>query len=57
MELDDTVQHRAQQAAGYVKEGMGEATDDERLQAEGRKDQRAGKLKRAGKRVMDAFKK
>ena len=55
MELDDTVQHKAQEAAGYVKKGIGEASDDERLQAEGRKDQRAGKLKQAGKKVKDAF--
>ena len=57
MEFDDKVQRKGQEAAGYVKEGIGEATDDERLQAEGRKDQRAGQLKQAGEKVKDAFKK
>jgi uncharacterized protein YjbJ (UPF0337 family) len=57
MELDDKVQNKGQEAVGYVKEGVGEATDDERLQAEGRKDQRAGKLKQAAEKVKDAFKK
>jgi hypothetical protein len=36
--------------------GLGKATDDESLEAEGRSDQAKGNLKDAGEKVKDAFK-
>ena len=56
MGIDDKIDNRAQEAAGKVKEGLGHATNDENLKAEGRKDQASSKLKQAGEKVKDAFK-
>lgn len=57
MGLDDKIRNAAEKAAGKVKEGIGEATDNERLQAEGRTDQTKADVKGAGENVKDAFKK
>ena len=46
---------KAQQLGGKIKEGVGKATDNERLEAEGRADQTAANLKQAGDDVKDAF--
>jgi uncharacterized protein YjbJ (UPF0337 family) len=40
---------------GKVKEGVGDATDNERLQAEGMADQASAKVKKAGDDIKDAF--
>jgi uncharacterized protein YjbJ (UPF0337 family) len=56
MGFDDKIDNKAQEAKGKVKKRAGKATDDERLEAEGRKDQMAGNLKQAGEKVKDAFK-
>jgi uncharacterized protein YjbJ (UPF0337 family) len=56
MGLDDKINNKGQEAAGYVKEGVGKASDDPRLQAEGQKDQRVGKIKQAGQKIKDALK-
>ena len=56
MAFDDKVDNKAQQLGGKVKEGVGRATDDERLEAEGRADQSGSKLKQAVENVKDAFK-
>ncbi|MEW2442404.1 CsbD family protein [Micromonospora marina] len=56
MGLDDKIDNTSQDAAGKVKEGIGRATDDERLEAEGRNDQAGAKLKQAAEKVKDAFK-
>lgn len=57
MGLDDKIRNAAEKAAGKVKEGVGEATDNERLQAEGRTDQAKADVKDAGENVKDAFRK
>ena len=44
-------------AGGKGKEAAGVATGDESLRAEGQADQVKGDLKRAGKKVKNAFKK
>ena len=49
------VENKTQELKGEVKERFGKATDDERLQAEGRRDQLAGNIKQAGEKVKDAF--
>jgi uncharacterized protein YjbJ (UPF0337 family) len=56
MGLDDKISNAAQDAKGKVKETTGKATDDERLEAEGKADQAGADLKQAGEKVKDAFK-
>jgi uncharacterized protein YjbJ (UPF0337 family) len=56
MGLDDKISNAAEEAKGKVKEGVGKATDDERLEAEGKGDQAKANLKQAGENVKDAFK-
>ena len=63
MGFDDKVGNKADEAAGKVKETVGDATDNESLEYEGRADQseanQAGgeKVKDAADDVKDAFKK
>lgn len=56
MGLDDKISNAAEKAAGKVKEATGRASDDERLEAEGKADQSKADLKSAGEKVKDAFK-
>ena len=56
MGTDDKIKNAAEEAKGKVKEAAGKATDNERLEAEGKADQ-AGAEPEAGRReVKDAFK-
>lgn len=55
MGLLDKAKDKAQSLKGDVKEKVGDATNDESLQAEGKKDQVVGDLKGAGEKVKDAF--
>ncbi|GIG25713.1 CsbD family protein [Cellulomonas denverensis] len=57
MGLDDKISNAAEKAAGKVKETTGRASDDERLEAEGKADQSKADLKGAGEKIKDAFKK
>ncbi|GIJ76127.1 CsbD-like [Micromonospora phaseoli] len=57
MGVEDKFNNTTENTAGKVKEGVGRATDDERLEAEGRGDQMRANLKQAGEKVKDAFKK
>jgi len=56
MGLDDKIKNAAQDIAGKAKEATGKATDNERLEAEGKGDQTAANVKKAGENVKDAFK-
>jgi uncharacterized protein YjbJ (UPF0337 family) len=56
MGLDDKIENAAEKLSGKAKEGAGRATDDERLEAEGRGDQSKADLKDAGEKIKDAFK-
>jgi len=56
MGVDDKAQNKAEELKGQAKEGLGRATDDEELQAEGQADQTKSDLKQAGEKVKDAFK-
>lgn len=51
----DKVGNKAEELGGKVKEAAGKATDNERLEAEGRGDQTKANLKQAGENVKDAF--
>lgn len=53
----DKAKNTAETAKGKVKEGVGKATGNESLEAEGHGDQAKGDLKQAGEKVKDAFKK
>ncbi|MBW9109516.1 CsbD family protein [Microbacterium trichothecenolyticum] len=55
MGLDDDIKHNAEDVKGKVKETVGDATDNERLQAEGVADQASAKIKKAGDDIKDAF--
>ncbi|MDM7830036.1 CsbD family protein [Cellulomonas edaphi] len=55
MGLDDKAKNVAEDATGKLKEAAGKATDDERLEAEGKADQSKADLKQAGEKVKDAF--
>jgi uncharacterized protein YjbJ (UPF0337 family) len=56
MGVEDKAQNKAEELKGQVKEGLGRATDDEDLQAEGQAEQTKSDLKQAGEKVKDAFK-
>jgi uncharacterized protein YjbJ (UPF0337 family) len=55
MGMDDKARNTAQDVGGKVKEGVGKATDNERLEAEGNADQAGASIKQAGENVKDAF--
>lgn len=55
MGLDDKLKNSAQEKLGKAKEGVGDATGDDDLKAEGKADQVKGGLKQAGEKVKDAF--
>jgi uncharacterized protein YjbJ (UPF0337 family) len=63
MALDDRSRRRArnksrnkaQELKGQVKEAAGRASDDPRLEAEGRADQTSANLRQAVEKVKDAF--
>ena len=56
MSDSDKVSNKVEELKGRVKEGVGDATDNEQLQGEGKMDQAKGNLKQAGEKVKDAFK-
>ena len=55
MGFDDKIGNKAEEASGKVKETVGDATDNERLEAEGHADQAKANVKKAGENVKDAF--
>jgi uncharacterized protein YjbJ (UPF0337 family) len=56
MAFDDKVDNKSEELGGKVKEGVGKATDDEQLEAEGKADQAGANLKQAGEKIKDVFK-
>jgi uncharacterized protein YjbJ (UPF0337 family) len=56
MGIADKAENKAQEVGGKVKEGVGNATDNDRLRAEGVADQAGAKTKQAGENVKDAAK-
>lgn len=56
MGLGDKISNAAEDAKGKVKEGVGDATDNERMEAEGKGDQMSASAKKAGENVKDGFK-
>lgn len=56
MGFEDKIKNAVEDVEGKVKEATGKATDDEKLEAEGKTDQAKSDLKNAGENVKDAFK-
>ena len=56
MGLDDKMKNMKDDVVGKGKEATGKATDDEKLEAEGKSDQAGANLKQAGEKIKDAFK-
>lgn len=54
---EDKLANKGEGTLGKAKEKLGDATDNQDLQAEGKKDQSKADLKQAGEKVKDAFKK
>ena len=55
MGIGDDIKHTAEKATGKVKEEVGDATDNERLEREGQADQASAKVKKVGDDVKDVF--
>jgi len=51
----DKLKNKAQSLEGEGKKKLGDAMDNEQMQAEGKADQMKGDLKQAGEKVKDAF--
>ena len=56
MGIGDKIDNMTDDASGKAKEATGKATDNERLEAEGRTDQSKADVKQAGEKIKDAFK-
>lgn len=56
MGLEDKLHNKSDDLRGKIKEGVGRATDDEELEAQGKGDQAGSDVKQAGEKVKDAFK-
>ncbi|HZZ49150.1 MAG TPA: CsbD family protein [Pseudonocardia sp.] len=56
MGLDDKISNKAEELKGKTKEGVGRATGDRELEAEGHVDQVKGNLKQVGEKIKDVFK-
>lgn len=54
MSFTDKVEHKAEEFKGATKEKYGDATDNERIEAEGAAERTAAKAKQAGDHVKDA---
>ncbi len=56
MTMGDRIKHGAEEAKGKVKEAAGKATDDKSMEAEGKGDQAAANVQRAGDKAGEAAK-
>jgi uncharacterized protein YjbJ (UPF0337 family) len=57
MGLGDKISNAAESMGGKAKEAAGNATDNDRLKAEGQKDQVKADAKKVGEDIKDEFKK
>ena len=55
MGTGDKFENTKDDLTGKAKEATGKATDNERMEAEGKADQTKADLKKAGENVKDAF--
>ena len=52
--MNDNIKHKAEEGLGAAKEKVGDVTDNEDMQAEGKADQTKANVKQAGDKVKDA---
>ncbi|MHA3684480.1 CsbD family protein [Leucobacter sp. HY1908] len=57
MSAKDRIKAATEKATGHAKEGVGKATNNDKLVAEGKADQAKGHLRDAAEDVKDTFKK
>ncbi len=55
MGIGDKISNKAEELAGKAKAAMGDATDNEQLEAEGHADQSSANVKQSGENVKDAL--
>lgn len=55
MGTGDKFENTKDDLVGQAKEATGKATDNERMEAEGKGDQTKANLKQAGEKIKDAF--
>ncbi|SFR28376.1 CsbD-like [Lentzea waywayandensis] len=55
MGADEKFSNKADELKGRAKEALGDATDNEQWQAEGRAERAKADIKQAGEKVKDAF--
>jgi uncharacterized protein YjbJ (UPF0337 family) len=55
MSAIDKIKNKVEEVEGKAKEVVGRATDDPKLEGEGKGKQVTGNLKQAGEKVKDAF--
>ncbi|SMC88000.1 CsbD-like [Lentzea albidocapillata] len=55
MGADEMFDNKAEELKGRAKEAVGDATDNEQWQAEGRAERAKADIKQAGEKVKDAF--
>ncbi|MFJ8966150.1 CsbD family protein [Lentzea sp. NBC_00516] len=55
MGADEKFSNKADELKGRAKEAVGDATDNEQWQAEGRAERAKADIKQAGEKVKDAF--
>ena len=53
MGIGDKIGNKAEELGGKIKQGAGDATDNDRLAAEGQADQTSANAKQAGEHVKD----
>ena len=56
MSGDDKLSNKTEEHKGKAKEGLGNATDNEQWQAEGKAEQGQSNVKQAGEKLKDAAK-
>ena len=56
MSSEDKISNKIDELAGKGKEGLGRATDNPDLEAEGQGQQAKSNLKQAGEKIKDVFK-
>ena len=55
MGAEDKTENTMEDVKGKIKEGVGKVTDDEELEAQGKRDQAKSDIKQAGEKIKDAF--
>jgi CsbD-like. len=55
MGAEDKFANKAEELKGKAKERLGDLTDDEQMENEGKRDETKANLKQAGEKIKDVF--